>query len=415
MESTEAPTTLVTAEDQIPQCQVTREAPESLRDLLYKQSSGLQRVVVAVVHGRNNSNKLNAIRFTGAKYNRATDNDALEESFNLLMRIVSAHLEASGQAADISFTTWHVDSEGKRERGQYRQIPFDGIYDNFTGVDRNKQEENPEHFEMLRYLTAQNRHSLNLLGSCVTLVDAVTRGVKGQAAYGEVVVGRLADALVREREATKELGQAQAETTAINNEHAIELAKLKQRGEFMDMMSPAIQHATSQIGVEAAGKLTSGKGKGKKKGTSKASNPLAAMGKPKDKPKASDGPPKLEVVDAEVVDSDDAIEHEEDRLEALKEEHPQTFAAGMLRVSLTQDQELKVKSALGDDAWSAFQRAADANDNTETLEALVDLWKLAPSDAATKLLKVMDGAQQGVLGTLRMAVMQHEKNNPRED
>lgn len=413
MESTEAPTTLVTAEDQIPQCQVTREAPEALRDLLYKQSSALQRVVVAVVHGRNNSNKLNAIRFTGAKYNRATDNDALEESFSLLMRIVSAHLETSGQAADISFTTWHVDSEGKRERGQYRQIPFDGIYDNFTGVDRSKQEENPEHYEMLRYLTAQNRHALNLMAGCVTLVDAVTRGVKGQAAYGEVVVGRLADALVREREATKELGQAQAETTAINNEHAIELAKLKQRGEFMDMMSPAIQHATSQIGVEAAGKLTAGKGK--KKGGSKAANPLAAMGKSKDKPKASDGPPKLEVVDAEVVDADDAIEREEARLEELKEEHPQTFAAGMLRVSLSEDQESKVKSALGDDAWSAFQRAADANDNTETLEALVDLWKLAPSDAATKLLKVMDGAQQGVLGTLRMAVMQYEKNNPRED
>jgi len=416
MESTEAPTTLVTAEDQIPQCQVTREAPESLRDLLYKQSSGLQRVVVAVVHGRNNSNKLNAIRFTGAKYNRATDNDALEESFNLLMRIVSAHLETSGQAADISFTTWHVDSEGKRERGQYRQIPFDGIYDNFTGVDRNKQEENPEHFEMLRYLTAQNRHSLNLLGSCVSLVDAVTRGVKGQAAYGEVVVGRLSDALVREREATKELGQAQAETTAINNEHAIELAKLKQRGEFMDMMSPAIQHATSQIGVEAAGKLTSGR---KKKGDPKAGNPLAAMSKPKPKtepkPKASDGPPKLEVVDAEVVEDDNAIDREEARLDALKDEHPQTFAAGMLRLSLTEDQETKVKSALGDEAWAAFQRAAGASNNTATLEALVDLWKLAPSEAAAKLLKVMDGSQQGVLGTLRMAVMQHEKNNPRED
>ncbi|MEE8310249.1 MAG: hypothetical protein V3R34_07655, partial [Hyphomicrobium sp.] len=143
--------------------------------------------------------------------------------------------------------------------------------------------------------------------------------------------------------------------------------------------------------------------------------PVKPKDKPKDKPKASDGPPKLEVVDAEEVDNDDAIELEEDRLEALKEEHPQTFAVGMLRLSLTENQEPKVKSALGDEAWSAFQRAADANDNTATLEALVDLWKLAPSDAATKLLKVMDGGQQGVLGTLRMAVMQHEKNNPRED
>jgi hypothetical protein len=296
-------------------------------------------------------------------------------------------------------------------------IEFDGIYDAVTGASQ-AGEGNEEHFEMLRYLTAQNRHTLNILDRFAGILGAVERVTKQQGSYTEVVIGRLADALVREREAVREAGQAQAETTAINNEHSIELQKLQQRSEFMELMSPAIQHATSQIGVEAAGKLTSGKAKNKSKSEAKKSNPLAAMGKKK--PKTEEGKPKLEVVDVEAVDveeveEDGAHEDEEARLDAIKEERPQSFAVGMLRLSLDDDQEPKVKAALGEEGWAAFQRAADADTNEGTLEALIDLWEVAPKDSATKLLKITNARQQGVLGSLRMATMHHQKTNPREE
>lgn len=407
MESTETNPIVVTPEELIEPCQTTREAPEPLRDLVHKNATSLRRVVVLVHHGRNNDNKVNAIKFTGAKYNKTTEGEAIEEAFAILMRIVSAYLEKSGQAATFLFVCWNLDSKGKVIRGQSRQVDFDGIYDTFGGVTK-PEEGREEHYEMLRYLTAQNRHCLNLMDKAVGMMGAVERTVKQQGAYTEVVVGRLTDALVRERDATRELGSAQAETTAINNEHAIELQKLQQRSEFMELMSPAIQHATSQIGVEAAGKLTSGKSKNKSKAEAKKSNPLAAMGKKK--APASDKP-KLEVVDVEVVEEP---ADEEARLDAIKEEHPQTFSVGMLRLSLDDEQEAKVRAALGEEAWAAFQCAADAQDNDETLEALVDLWEAAPKESATKLLSITNTRQQGVLGSLRMATMQYQKNNPRE-
>lgn len=413
MESTDTNPIMVIPDERIEATSTTREAPEALRDLIAKNTNGLRRIVVFEVLGKNNLPKLNAVKITGAKAGRPIELDASDELMLVLMRIVSAHLEKSGQAAKFAFQTHHINAAGKSDRGQSRVIEFDGIYDAVTGASQ-AGEGNEEHFEMLRYLTAQNRHTLNILDRFAGILGAVERVTKQQGAYTEVVVGRLTDALVRERTAVHEAGQAQAETTAINNEHSIELQKLQQRSEFMELMSPAIQHATSQIGVEAAGKLTSGKSKNKSKSEAKKSNPLAAMGKKK--PKTEEGKPKLEVVDVEAVEvEDDTHEDEEARLDAIKEERPQSFAVGMLRLSLDDDQEPKVKAALGEEGWAAFQRAADADTNEETLEALIDLWEVAPKDSATKLLKITNARQQGVLGSLRMATMHHQKTNPREE
>jgi hypothetical protein len=296
-----------------------------------------------------------------------------------------------------------VDRDGKSSRGQGKDLPFKGIYDT-PSTTTERESANPEHYEMLRYLASQNRHTLNLMGECRQLVTTVGTAFKSSVAYTETVVGRLADALVREREATDAKAEAQADTIKASGEHEIELAKLKQRGELLELMSPLMGQATSQIGVKAAEALGSGKA-----GAAKASNPLAIGSPPtlasptkKKKKKTT-----TETTETTETTSDEAAE--DARIEALKGAHPNLYSVIKLRRSLTADQEPKVREALGAAAWDALGKAANSTSDEAAISALVVMVDEAPKESTGELLAILNGKQQGVIGTLRFAVMQRTK------
>ena len=394
MESTADGSTPILIESEFRESRVTKECPPMLRNLIESQSEGLRRVVLSVVVGRNDANKLNAIRLTGAKYNAATPNDTLETLIEAVMRIVSSHIEAEGQGCNFRIVCHLVDREGKNVRGSGKDIAFKGIYD--TPTEQTEREAtNPEHYEMLRYLASQNRHLLNVIGEVRLMVGTVGQAFKSSVAYTETVVGRLADALVREREATDAKAMAQADTIKASGEHEIELAKLKQRGELLDLMSPLMGQATSQIGVKAAEALGSGKAK-----DAKASNPLAKGAKKK---AASSDDAASSTEDSSAEDA------EEKRVEGLKEDHPSLYAVIKLRRSFTDEQEPKIKEALGLEAWDALEKAASSADDETALAALVVMIDQAPSESTGQLLAILNGKQQGVIGTLRFAVMQRQR------
>ncbi len=405
MEAAADPTHPILIENEFQASRVTKECPPVLRNLIESQSEGLRRIVVSVVVGRNDANKLNAIRIVGAKHNERTANETLESVIDALMRIVSSHIEAEGQGATMRIVCHVVDRAGKSSRGQGKDLPFKGIYDTPSATSE-RESANPEHYEMLRYLASQNRHTLNLMGECRQLVTTVGTAFKSSVAYTETVVGRLADALVREREATDAKAEAQADTIKASGEHEIELAKLKQRGELLELMSPLMGQATSQIGVKAAEALGSGKA-----GAAKASNPLAigSPPTPASPTKTKTKTKKKKKTTTETTETTSAEDAEDARIEALKGAHPNLYSVIKLRRSLTDDQEPKVREALGAAAWDALEKAASSTSDEAAISALVVMVDEAPKESTGELLAILDGKQQGVIGTLRFAVMQRTK------
>ena len=326
--------------------------------------------------------------------------DVLESAIDRVMQIISGHVEAEGQGATMRVVCHIVDRDGKSQRGQGKDLPFKGIYDTPSSASE-REAANPEHYEMLRYLASQNRHMLNLMSECRNLMTTVGTAFKSSVAYTETVVGRLADALVRERDATEARAEAQADTIKASGEHEIELAKLKQRGELLELMSPLMGQATSQLGLKAAEALGSGTA------TPKTANPLAATSE-KTSEKTGKRTGKKTGKKAAAADTATTEDPEDARIESIKSAHPNLYAVAKLRRSLTAEQEPAVREALGPVAWDALEAAASSASDEEALKALEAL-KDVPEGAKATLLATLDGKQQAVIGTLQYAVMQRAK------
>ncbi len=376
------------------------EAPAAVRDLIETHASGLRRVVVLQILNRTTQMKVGAVRIMGAESGKRHDGDTLELVLELVMRIVSSTLEQTGEGGGFRFQVHTIDAKGKTRRAQQRDVTLAGLYE--TGPT----EAPSENAEMLRYLSVQNRHMLALCQECRLMAQESRQALRTVATYAETLSGRLVDALVAERNANTALAQAERDSISATSEHAIELEKIKQRQQFIEMFSPVMQQVSSEIGVNAAEQLGVG-AKSKTKAAAKK-NPLAAQ---KKKPSAdsSASSSSSSTTEEPAAEPEAELEEETDpeleRLQGLKAEHPELFSAGMLYRSLTDDQLEKILEAMGTDAFSAFELASQATTNEECLAELERMTELAPKDATPKILAALDGKQQGVIGTLRFAVM----------
>lgn len=396
MENAEEHGRPVLIQDEFTRPRTTLEAPAGVRELLEAQALSLRRVTVAQVVGKNNEPLVNSLRLVGAKHNERPSGDTLEDAITKTMRIISAHLEELGEGARYRITPYHVDRDDKTTRGKSRAFDFAGIHD---APDREGENgHNAEHFEMLRYLTAQNRQMLAVLGESRLMIADVRGALKTVAVYGETITGRLTDALVREREATQALSEAKSETLVNSQAHEVEMAKLEQRRELLELMSPLMQKATSELGVKAAETLGSGKSK-----KAEAANPLAGMAAKKEAVEKAKEEAAHELLSDE--------EKDEARIAGYKEEHPDLFSVAMLHRSLTDTQETSLREAFGEDAWGHFEGAAKATDNAAALDALVLMVEASPKESTAQVLSILDGKQQGVLGSLRFSVERHKKES----
>jgi hypothetical protein len=372
-----------TVESEIPRARTVLEAPRQIRGLVENSTAGLRRIVVSVVHGRNNHSKLNAVRMVGAKHNQATDGDTLERALELVMKMISGHLEQEQTAQVYRVVPFIVDADGKSKRAKGADVPFAGIFD---APVHDKAEEQGDSRIQLHYQAQQNRHCLALLGECRAMLQENRQTLKVVATYSETLAGRLSDALVREREASEAKAQALLLVEQDKKGHELELAKMKQRGEFMDMFKPLVGKATQEIGTKAADAL-----RGNSAEKSKANNPLAAM---------SAGPPqKVDMSEEEKLEAE---------LDKLKESDPDLYAVRVLMRSLDDEQTNQVREVLGAEAFACVTRARDASSNDDALDALVEMTELAPKDTATQLLSVLNGEQQSVLTSVYFAAKAHQ-------
>jgi hypothetical protein len=393
MESTEDPTRQAVLETPLePPPRVVLEAPPSVRDIIEGQAAGLRRIKVSIVHGRNNAHKVGAVRLIGASATLRPNPDVLELAIEHVMRLVSYSIEErGGDGGTFRIQPFHL-KDGKTQRGKSRDVTFSGLYDDPGGSGPSAGDVTPENVEMLRYLAAQNRHTLNVLGEARLMMQEARQTIRGVGAYAEAVTGRLTEALVAERDANHARTEAERETMRATGEHDLELEKLKQRAQFLEMFAPVMGQVSSDMGVKAAEAL--GVGTAKKPTKAASANPLART-----KLQAAEGSEQTE------TEPEPEVDPELERLRELKEDHPELFAASMLKRSLSDEQQAQIRNALGAEASAAFDRACSSSTNEECLAELERMTDLSAPDATPKVLAVLNGKQQGVISTLRFAVM----------